>query len=741
MELLAPAGTLEVFETAVESGADAIYIGAPEANARALARRFTSAECAAMSSYAHKHGVKLYVAMNSLLKDSEVPAIIELLALFVEIGVDALIIQDLGLLYLVQRYFPTLHLHASTLMGAVNSLAIRQFAELGFDRVVVAREMQIEEIAAASSKSPVELEAFVHGAMCFSYSGLCLFSSFLGGKSGLRGRCVQPCRRNYFWEKEGKTRSGGYFFSMNDLEGLRLIEPLREAGVSSLKIEGRMRSRQYVEYVVRAYRKVLDHPGDSQAVTEAEKMLAFAMGRKTSPGYFQLQNHADLISPQHSGNIGLFVGQVADCKKGGAGIKLRDILRVGDRLRIHLERSGERISFTLSEIWAADKSVSEAKPGEYVRLAIPEAASPGDSIYKVDTRESRGKASGKAAIKPQQFSRLVRQLKQDHKINQLFKLICPPNKRNIYIHPTTQNRKSGIYGKKGHKKIENKGLPITWWLKVDDLQLLRKIPVNIKPDRIAVVLSPKTLRQFKRGAASGPAGRGLIWSLPSVILEGEVQFYHDAVVWLAGQGFGDWQISHISQLQIFRDASLELADKRRHRSNKTGGKRHIKVDKFKQFHIVGNYSLNIMNKFALQFLDTLGVHQSLISLEADREMVATLGGWKKDYKLGMTVYSFPPLFTSRAMPQYFKYDQRLVSPKGEKFVLRQNGNLTLALPAQPFSLLPMLAEVKAFGIDYAVVDLSGARVSQKELGRLWRQLTGSHRPVLLSSFNYRGKLL
>ena len=281
---------------------------------------------------------------------------------------------------------------------------------------------------------------------------------------------------------------------------------------------------------------------------------------------------------------------------------------------------------------------------------------------------------------------------------------------------------------------------MTWWLKIDDLQLLRKIPVNIKPDRIAIVLSPKTLRQFKRRIVSGPAGRGLIWSLPPVILEGELQFYHDAVAWLAGVGFGDWQISHISQLQIFRMVSQEFTVRRHQRSNKDGGKKHRKIDKFKQFYLVGHYSLNIMNKFALQLMNILGVRLPQISIEADREMVANLGGLKKDYPVGMTVYGYPPLFTSRATPQFFKYDQRLVSPKGEKLILRQNGDMTLALPDRPFSLLPMLTELKAFGIDYAVVDLSGTRIGQKELGRLWRQLTGSHRPVMLSSFNYRGKL-
>ncbi|NOX25450.1 MAG: U32 family peptidase, partial [Deltaproteobacteria bacterium] len=536
MELLAPAGTLEVFETAVECGANAVYIGAPAANARALAKRFTLEECAAMASYAHEHDVKIYVAMNALLKDSEVSDAVKLLAFFTEIGVDALIIQDLGLLFLAQRYFPELSLHASTLLGAHNSLAVHQFGDMGFERVVVAREMRLDEIAAAAgSGTTVELEAFVHGAMCFSYSGLCMFSSFLGGKSGLRGRCSQPCRRRYAWQNDKKDRAAGYLFSMNDLQGLSFVDRLREAGITSLKIEGRMRNRQYVEQVVTAYRLVLDNPGDNKSMAEAENMLATAMGRNTSGGYFVRRDDAELISPQHSGNIGLFIGRAATAdKQGWVKIKLRKALTVGDRLRVHLEKSGERTSFTINEMWLDDLAVASASAGDEIKLPLPLEVSAGDGIYKVDSKESRAKAVRRLMMQPGQFKNLVRRCQTNQQINDLCKHLCAADKKIPRQHLRSKNKFTG------HHRV---AVPITWWLKIDDLNMLRKLPANIQPDRIIITLSVKTLQQFKRQSIPGPLQRGLIWALPPVILEAEIKFYYEAIIRLADNNFTDWQIS------------------------------------------------------------------------------------------------------------------------------------------------------------------------------------------------------
>ena len=285
-ELLAPAGSINVFERAIEAGTDAVYIGAPALNARALSKDFTMAEIAAMIQFAHKNGVKLYLAANSLMKENEIPQTLETLAMLEALQPDGLIIQDLGVYHLCNKYFPRLRLHASTLLGAHNLLAVQQFENMGFKRVVMARELTVKEINSIARKSNVELEVFIHGALCFSYSGLCMFSSYLGGKSGLRGRCVQPCRRRYKWKQKGDKP--GYFFSMNDLSSIDLIHKLQKAGVSSFKIEGRLRSAHYVSSVVKAYRTAIDaEVVDKNSLADARELLNQAMGRKTSQGYFR----------------------------------------------------------------------------------------------------------------------------------------------------------------------------------------------------------------------------------------------------------------------------------------------------------------------------------------------------------------------------------------------------------------------------------------------------------------------
>ncbi|MEN8200136.1 MAG: peptidase U32 family protein, partial [Thermodesulfobacteriota bacterium] len=316
MELLAPAGNTENFLAAMEAGADAVYVGAPAINARNLARDLRFEEIVGMVQYCRERGKKIYLAANSLVREQDLKEAIRTLALLEAMETDGLIVQDLGLVRLIQNYFPAIPLHASTLLSANNSQSLRTFQDIGFERVVLARELTIKEIETLCRNSSVEIEVFVHGAMCFSYSGLCLFSSFLGGKSGLRGKCVQPCRRHYSWgakgqgrnasKKPGKSGKGQYLFSMNDLSGLEAVPDLKQAGVASLKIEGRLRSANYVSRIVRAYRLVMDAAEDEfpEALHEAELLTEQAMGRSSSPGYFFSPQPTGAITAHHSGNMG-----------------------------------------------------------------------------------------------------------------------------------------------------------------------------------------------------------------------------------------------------------------------------------------------------------------------------------------------------------------------------------------------------------------------------------------------------
>lgn len=698
-ELLAPAGTIEVFETAVAAGADAVYIGAPYFNARELARHFSMAEVAAMIDHGHRHSVKVFLAMNSLVKEEELPKAVESLARLEELAPDGLIIQDLGLYYLLKNHFPMLRLHASTLMAAHNGPAVKRLADLGFKRIVLPRELTVLEIAALRAETKVELEVFVHGAMCFSYSGLCLFSSYQGGKSGLRGRCVQPCRRRYTWQGR-KGPGSGYFFSMNDLQGLELLDQLRLAGVDSLKIEGRMRNSSYVGNVIKGYRLALDKPDDREARREALRLLDLAMGRKPTKGYFPGPQPQDALTPHHSGNVGKFLGKVKTVRGQVVGVQLKEGVERGDRLRLHQEDSGDRQAFSLKEMWIGKRLVESAKTGESILVECPGQARVGDSLFKVDLAGRRGGGAG--AIRPEKFAGRgaagkevadrVRRITTD-----LFAGAAPP---------------MGDRGRKRERAgVGRRQAQLPLWVKSEDLSLLRqRFPIPV--ERLVLVLTPHSLGGFSRVKISPPLRRQLVWALPPLIDQELVGEYHRMIGTLIEQGFRDWQVANLGQLEFFAGRDCRLS---------------------------GDYRLNALNSLAARFWQGQGVAAGQIAIETDRPNLAAFLTHPGFSSAGMTVYGFPPLFTSRFVGTPLQYGREFVSPRGEGFVLRQAWGYTLALADQPFSLLHRLAELAGLGLDYGVIDLSGVSLAGRAVGEVFR-LISERSGKVVSSFNFDHQL-
>ncbi|MCF6157089.1 MAG: U32 family peptidase [wastewater metagenome] len=341
-ELLSPAGSVECFFAAVENGADAVYLGLDNFSARAGAQNFSLDDASKVISYAHERSVKVYIAFNTLLKTGELEKVVDYLIALEEMKPDALILQDLGLLYLIQSQFPGFTLHASTQMAIHNLAGVQQLEKLNFKRVVLARELSIDEITYISQNSSVEIEVFVHGALCYSYSGLCFFSSMMGGRSGNRGRCAQPCRMHY----KSDSGTGGYLFSMNDLFTLPHIYSLINAGVHTCKIEGRMKSPEYVAVVTDAYRQAID--GKLQDYDAVTRRIKTVFSRKTTHSYL-IKKHehrnekdihdnaikpADMVNPAYPANMGSYAGEVIGSGKGHITIKadteigIRDLLQV-----------------------------------------------------------------------------------------------------------------------------------------------------------------------------------------------------------------------------------------------------------------------------------------------------------------------------------------------------------------------------------------------------------------------------
>ncbi len=745
MELLAPAGNIDNFHAAIEAGADAVYIGAPGINARNLSRDLSLEEIGAMIRYAHGQGRKVYLAANSLILEHELTQLLETLALLESLEPDALIIQDLALLYLVQKYFPTLTLHASTLMGAHNSDIVELLGNWGCERVVLARELTLKEIASLAGRVNVELEVFVHGAMCYSYSGLCLFSSYLGGKSGLRGRCVQPCRRGYTWQRQNprrgkkntrkdtktQTRGGSYLFSMNDLEGFTAVQILRDAGIASLKIEGRLRSANYVGKIVSAYRHVLDSsPSDNhEAIQVAEQLAADAMGRRTSSGYFFSPQPKDAIIPHHSGNLGIHLGSFSSIKKFGAKligkIKLKSGVEVGDRLRAHIEVTGERKSFTLKEMQEGGKTTTSSFKEQVVTLLLPlekeELPESRVELYKTDGSANFTTTTDLSEYIDNARKKLVEARKENHRFLKELQQQLPrlPDLQSL-------KREKNYRGGKRRKNGLPQPLKLELWLRTDSPSLVfNSLP--FVPDKMLLHMDKHMLSkssQIKKYL--GRNSRKVVWSLPPVVPDGDLPKLQKQLTLLLRTGFTSFQIAHVGQLALFGDERVRL---------------------------FGDYTLNLANSQALQVMSQAGLEGAQSAIELDRNSLYRLvkSTWvpgqrgkesmqPRRMSLGITVYGAPPLFTSRLAGNHLQINRPIVSPKNEEFVIHKSQGIMLTLPQRPFSLLPYLTDLQNIGFDYVIVDMSRKKVGEREILEMYERLGDTGKYGKLPTFNYLGKL-
>ena len=290
-ELLAPAGSLEILKGVIESGADAVYVGGSMFGARAYANNFTEEELLEAIDFAHLRGVKVYLTVNTLIKNSELSKLYDYLLVYYKRGLDAVIVQDIGVVKAIHEYFPSMEIHTSTQMTVTGADGVRFLSQFGVTRVVMAREVSLAEMKRIHEETGMELEAFVHGALCYSYSGQCLFSSILGGRSGNRGRCAQPCRLPY--TVEGKKDE--YILSLKDMCGIKALDKLHDAGVYSLKIEGRMKQLEYACGVVKYYRSYID---SKKPVSDADYDRIKALGNRcgfTDRYYFD-HNGSDMVT-------------------------------------------------------------------------------------------------------------------------------------------------------------------------------------------------------------------------------------------------------------------------------------------------------------------------------------------------------------------------------------------------------------------------------------------------------------
>ena len=389
IDLLAPVGDFECLKAAVQNGANSVYFGADLFSARAFAHNFDIDELKQAIEYAKIRGVKTNLTLNILLKDSEFDSAIRLALKAYEFGIDAIIVQDLGLAMKLIKMLPDLPIHASTQMTIHNLNGALKLQELGFKRVVLARELSMDEIAHICKKTDIEIECFIHGALCISYSGQCLFSSMLGGRSGNRGKCAGPCRLSYDLLDNNKKINSGYLLSTKDLCGLDYIPDMIKAGVNCLKIEGRMKSPEYVATVTRIYRKYIDlalsnAPYKIDEADKKELLQVFNRGM-SSCGHLSDEPNKKLVYKEKPNHMGLFLGTVQNYNKnkGYVTLKIKEPISMGDKVSLENENG----SYTISELMDKNNNIKETKTNQTVTIGrIKGNINLGDKIYKISSK-------------------------------------------------------------------------------------------------------------------------------------------------------------------------------------------------------------------------------------------------------------------------------------------------------------------------------------------------------------------
>ena len=390
IELLAPVGDFNCLKAAVQNGADAVYLGATNFSARAGASNFDFDGLKIAVEYAHVRNVKVHLALNTLIKNNEFSSALSLASFAYEIGVDAIIVQDLGLANVLIKSFPKLPIHASTQMSIHNLEGVLQAQQLGFSRVILSRELSLDEINYICRNSSLEIECFVHGALCISYSGQCLFSSMVGGRSANRGKCAQACRLPYeLLEDDNELIDKGYLLSPRDLCGLDYIGELIDAGVTSLKIEGRLKSPEYVATVTRIYRKYIDLYLKNHRIKVDDKdrkdlLQVFNRGGFSS-GHFEELPNKNLVFKEKPNNMGIYIGNVAnfDSNKGHIKLNLAEPIEIGDIITFEKENT----RYTISELMIGNSNIRKGSTGQIVTIGRMKGnIHLSDKIYKLSSK-------------------------------------------------------------------------------------------------------------------------------------------------------------------------------------------------------------------------------------------------------------------------------------------------------------------------------------------------------------------
>lgn len=731
IELLAPAGNTEALDAAVNEGADAVYLGLKTFNARMRSSNFAWSQFEAAVDSLHKRNKKVYVTVNTVLTQEETEKMYRFLKYLDSVSPDGIIVQDLGIVQMAKTHFSKLKLHASTQMNIASAKAANALSRFGISRVVLARELSLKEIEAVNLNTSCELEVFVHGALCVCQSGLCMFSSYLGGKSANRGMCAQACRRLYTAHTPQGDKEG-YYFSPHDLQLIDYVPDLIKAGVSSFKIEGRMKSAEYVGTVVSAYRHVIDNweKNKKEAVETGRRILAGDFARKKTSFLFVSSKAEEILNPNQAGGTGIFLGTIDKTaqfkiKEVEGKTKEEPMRKVhyvllkggsytpdfGDSIRLHTKDDRGRESWKIQDIKIEKSSSQKAGSAEKVWVQVPADFGIGDSVYLLQTKSMSKRYT---PVLPKTLSSF-RKRPEDDKLPEL-KLYPEGNPAgNI-----NENVKAGAKNKqddKRAKKILSKSnidiFPDGFYVQVSSVNSLHTI-LSDKPVRVIINLNEDTREAL---AGTGKSGKALPFSKREIFISLDP---------FIGQAESD-------ELELYLMSLIEKG----YTQFVVNNPAHITMLKNKNLNLVAGPYLYGFNRWAVKWLQENNILKFISPIENSQKNLEEVYAPGMRKQVLIPVFAYPALFRMRfTLPK--TYDFLYFSDKqGEAFKTFSTPSASFVLPEKPFSITDRIGALEKKGFDKFLLDFSHTEIERSE----YRHIVNSCRKGIFledtSRFNWK----
>ena len=654
-ELLAPAGNMRCLKAAIEAGCDAIYLGGKHFGARQFSNNFNEEELIEAIKYAHRRNVKIYVTVNTLIYEYEIEALMEYVEFLHKNNVDALIIQDVGIASLIHQTFPNLQLHASTQMHIHNLEGVKFAKKLGMKRVVLARETNINLIKQIKENIDMDLEIFVHGALCMSYSGECLMSSLIGGRSGNRGTCSQCCRMPYDIVSNGTTiKKDTYPLSTKDLNTLNYIGELLEANVDSLKIEGRMKSEYYVYTVTKLYREAIDSYYKFKQVQINEKLLndlKTIFNREFTKGFIFNEENNQFINPIRPNHMGVKLGKVVSYNNGYVNILLENTLNRQDGIRII---GASDTGFVVQKMYVNKKEVEVAYPNDIVSIKVKDKLDVGLLVVKTKDKKVND-----------EIDKIIDS--ETRKNNIKIKVKCLIDK-NIELEVKYLDKSFKLIGDKVEKSISAS------MTKEDIIKRLNKLggtPYQISDYEIEtnpnIFIRINTLNELKRKMIE-ELDKITIYEIPFKkeeykILPKEFKEKQGYSVYL--KNINDYEAiknKKIKNIYLEEPLYSNINDERKVKKLLRAKEEHEEekdnllvgelgsINKYQ--NVISDYSLNVTNSYTVAYLHSLGVKRITLSYELnDYQIEKLIDNYKKRYKvnpnLELIVSSIPDVMITK----------------------------------------------------------------------------------------------